>query len=53
MVVAGLMAENIPLQLKGHRYGAIHNGATEQEIRKVESLVSELADHYKIPIGKL
>ncbi|EIE83890.1 hypothetical protein RO3G_08595 [Rhizopus delemar RA 99-880] len=50
VVVAGLMAENIPLQLKGHRYGAIHNGATEQEIRKVESLVSELADHYKIPI---
>lgn len=53
VVVAGLMAENILLQLKGHRYGAIHNGATEQEIRKVESLVSELADHYKIPIGKL
>lgn len=53
VVVASLIVQNVPLQLKGHRYGAINNGATESEIKKLESLVYELAEYYKAHTGKL
>lgn len=53
VTVAGLMIQNIPLQLIGHSHGAMHNGATKQEISRVQSIVSVLADYYKTPIAKL
>ncbi|CEP13834.1 hypothetical protein [Parasitella parasitica] len=53
VTVAGLMITNVPLQLVGHSYGAIHNGATQADIKYVQSIVSELGDHYKFPVAKL
>ncbi|KAI8356094.1 AhpD-like protein [Choanephora cucurbitarum] len=53
VLVAALMAQNVPLQLVGHVHGAIHNGATDNEINRVKSIVTGLADYYKCPIAKL
>jgi alkylhydroperoxidase/carboxymuconolactone decarboxylase family protein YurZ len=53
VTVAGLMIQNVPLQLVGHSHGAIHNGATSKDINRVQSVVSTLADYYKMPIAKL
>ncbi|GAA5796996.1 hypothetical protein HPULCUR_002374 [Helicostylum pulchrum] len=53
VTVAGLMIQNIPLQLVGHSHGAIHNGATKEDINRVQSIVSAMADYYKTPIAKL
>jgi alkylhydroperoxidase/carboxymuconolactone decarboxylase family protein YurZ len=50
---AGLMIQNVPLQLVSHGYGAYHNGATKQDMNRVQSVVSVLADYYKFPIAKL
>ncbi|KAI8987761.1 AhpD-like protein [Mycotypha africana] len=53
ITVAGLMIQNIPLQLKGHSYGALHNGATEDDLRRVQSIVTILSEHYQCTIAKL
>ncbi|KAI9483018.1 MAG: AhpD-like protein [Benjaminiella poitrasii] len=46
VTVAGLMIQDIPLQLVGHSHGALHNGATEKDLKRVETIVSNLADYY-------
>ncbi|KAI8643622.1 AhpD-like protein [Parasitella parasitica] len=53
VTVAGLMITNVPLQLVGHSYGALHNGASQSDIQHVQSIVSELGAHYKFPVAKL
>ncbi|CAO3671587.1 unnamed protein product [Rhizopus microsporus] len=53
VVVSSLMVQNVPLQLKGHLYGASHNGATQAEIDGVKDLVSKLADYYKVHVSRL
>ena len=53
VTVAGLMITNVPLQLVGHSHGAIHNGATQEDIKRVQSIVSVLGDHYRFPVAKL
>lgn len=50
---AALMIQNIPLQLKGHSYGALHNGATKQDILRIQSIVETLADYYHLGMAKL
>ncbi|RCH81199.1 hypothetical protein CU098_004804 [Rhizopus stolonifer] len=51
ILVTTTMIQNVLPQLRSHRIGAIHNGATEQEIKDVESLVVELANYYNLPIA--
>ncbi|GAN07385.1 conserved hypothetical protein [Mucor ambiguus] len=53
VTVAGLMITNVPLQLVGHSHGAIHNGATQQDIKHVQSIVTALGDYYRFPVAKL
>lgn len=53
VVVAGLMMQNVRPQLIGHFRGAFHNGATEEEMNRLQSIVVALADYYKTPIAKL
>ncbi|KAF7729751.1 hypothetical protein EC973_003829 [Apophysomyces ossiformis] len=48
VVVAGLMAQDLPDQLRGHVYGAIHNGSTKDELNRVEKLVGLLSSHYQV-----
>lgn len=50
---AALMIQNIPLQLKGHCYGAYHNGATKQDMLRVQGIVTTLADYYHHATAKL
>jgi alkylhydroperoxidase/carboxymuconolactone decarboxylase family protein YurZ len=50
---AGLMIQNVPIQLVGHSHGAYHNGATKEDMVHVQSIVAVLADYYKYPIAKL
>ncbi|KAG0179800.1 hypothetical protein DFQ29_001647 [Apophysomyces sp. BC1021] len=47
VVVAGLMAQDLPGQLRGHVYGALHNGSTKDEVKRVEKLVALLSRHYQ------
>lgn len=49
---AALMIQNQPLQLTGHYYGALHNGATNDDVLRVQSIVEALADHYQCPMAK-
>ncbi|CAO3681485.1 unnamed protein product [Rhizopus stolonifer] len=51
ILVATTMIQNVLPQLKSHKIGAIHNGATEQEVKDVESLIVELAYYYNLPIA--
>lgn len=50
---AALMIQDIPLQLKGHSHGALHNGATKQELSRIQAIVSVLADYYNLSMAKL
>ncbi|RCH81623.1 hypothetical protein CU098_008742 [Rhizopus stolonifer] len=53
VTVAGLMIQNVPLQLVGHAHGALHNGASQKEVQRVQSIVSTLAEYYESPMAKL
>jgi alkylhydroperoxidase/carboxymuconolactone decarboxylase family protein YurZ len=53
LTVAALMITNIPLQLVGHSHGALHNGATKDDLVRIQSIVSILADYYNLPLAKL
>ncbi|KAI9022169.1 hypothetical protein CLU79DRAFT_751466 [Phycomyces nitens] len=46
IMVACLLCDDLPAQLKGHRYGALNNGATRDELGLVESAAKLLCDHY-------
>lgn len=48
LMVASLMVQDVPPQLKGHRYGALHHGATQQELGHVETLVHTLCRYYAV-----
>lgn len=48
IMVAGLMLQDVPAQLKGHRYGALHHGATQQDLERLEIMVDIIARHYKV-----
>ncbi|KAI8348309.1 AhpD-like protein [Blakeslea trispora] len=53
VLIAALMVQNVPLQLVGHVHGAIHNGATHDDIKRIQSIVTALANYYKCPIARL
>ncbi|KAL0083108.1 hypothetical protein F4703DRAFT_1860126 [Phycomyces blakesleeanus] len=46
IMVACLLCDNLPAQLKGHRYGALNNGATQNELELVDSAVKLLCNYY-------
>ncbi|ORZ16932.1 hypothetical protein BCR42DRAFT_413530 [Absidia repens] len=46
VVMAGLMVQDLPAQVKGHYYGAIHHGATEQQLSSLETIVENLCRFY-------
>lgn len=48
IMVAGLMLQDVPAQLKGHRYGALHHGATQQDLERLEIMVDIIARHYNV-----
>lgn len=52
VLVTGLKATDVASQLKGHAYGALHNGATKPELRCINVAVDLLCQHYKLPIPK-
>ncbi|KAL0075390.1 AhpD-like protein [Phycomyces blakesleeanus] len=49
VVVACLMAQNLPSQLKGHWYGALHQGVTLDELETVQKSVAKLCGFYNVP----
>ncbi|KAI8099341.1 AhpD-like protein [Halteromyces radiatus] len=50
IVVAGCFAQNLPSQLRGHAYGAVHNGASQQDLQQVYESVVVLCRHYGTPV---
>lgn len=46
VVLAGLMVQDLPSQLKGHYYGAIHHGATDQQLGNLQIIVEKLCLFY-------
>ncbi|KAG0167018.1 hypothetical protein DFQ28_006709 [Apophysomyces sp. BC1034] len=50
ILVAGLMAQNLPSQLKGHWNGARHNGVAEETLEEVKRLVEQMCEYYGIEI---
>ncbi|KAI7850424.1 AhpD-like protein [Circinella umbellata] len=46
IMVAGLMVQNVPAQLKGHRYGALNLGNNQDDLNRVENLVDLLSRYY-------
>ncbi|KAF7730858.1 hypothetical protein EC973_001376 [Apophysomyces ossiformis] len=49
--VAGLMAQNLPEQLKGHWYGAQHHGATVEALEEVRRLVELTCGYYGVGLS--
>ncbi|KAI8882648.1 hypothetical protein K501DRAFT_220847 [Backusella circina FSU 941] len=52
VTVACLMIENLPLQLAGHVHGAVHNGATKEEMDRVATMVCALGEYYNVEVAK-
>ena len=46
IMVAGLMVQDVPAQLKGHRYGALNLGNNQDDLNRVENLVDLLSRYY-------
>ncbi|ORX50454.1 hypothetical protein DM01DRAFT_1408984 [Hesseltinella vesiculosa] len=46
VIVAGLMCDNLPSQLKGHYHGALHHGSTADQLGDLQCLVQQLCLHY-------
>ncbi|KAI8335308.1 hypothetical protein BC941DRAFT_355186 [Chlamydoabsidia padenii] len=46
VVLVGLMVQDLPSQLKGHYYGAIHHGATHQQLHCLQTIVERLCQFY-------
>ncbi|KAI8340876.1 AhpD-like protein [Chlamydoabsidia padenii] len=53
IVVAGCHAQDLPSQLRGHSYGAIHNGASPQDLQLVYQTVISLCRYYGAPIPSI
>ncbi|KAI7856756.1 hypothetical protein BDC45DRAFT_566827 [Circinella umbellata] len=52
ILVTGLKTQDIALQLRGHAWGAIHQGATREELNNISTMVELLCKHYNITIPK-
>ncbi|KAI9266454.1 hypothetical protein BDA99DRAFT_505687 [Phascolomyces articulosus] len=52
ILVTGLKAQDIALQLRGHAWGAIHQGATRDELSKINTMVNLLCQHYGVAVPK-
>ncbi|KAI8078830.1 uncharacterized protein BX664DRAFT_342818 [Halteromyces radiatus] len=46
IVIAALMVQDLPQQLKGHYYGAFHLGASDLQLVHVQSIVQSLSAFY-------
>jgi alkylhydroperoxidase/carboxymuconolactone decarboxylase family protein YurZ len=46
------MIENLPLQLGGHVHGAVHNGASREEMERLASMVCALGEYYNVTVAK-
>ncbi|KAJ8658102.1 hypothetical protein O0I10_006109 [Lichtheimia ornata] len=55
VLVTGLKAEDLGTQLRGHAYGALHQGATKEDLARIDNLVVRLCNYYHIeqPKAKL
>ncbi|KAI9312437.1 hypothetical protein BX666DRAFT_2031171 [Dichotomocladium elegans] len=52
VLVTGLKAQDVGAQLRGHSYGALHQGATQQDLMRIEKLGDMLCRHYGFPLPK-
>ncbi|CAO3647144.1 unnamed protein product [Cunninghamella blakesleeana] len=50
VVVAGCFAQNIAPQLKGHSFGSLNNGASQNDLNILYDSVIALCQYYRIPI---
>lgn len=46
IVVACLTVMDMPAQLKGHRYGALHLGATQEDLDRAQEIAQTLQTYY-------
>ncbi|CAO3624135.1 unnamed protein product [Cunninghamella blakesleeana] len=46
ILMASLMVQNLPSQLKGHYIGAMHNGATKEQFLLLQSIVEKMCSYY-------
>ncbi|KAI8374263.1 uncharacterized protein BYT42DRAFT_397791 [Radiomyces spectabilis] len=53
VLVAALIAENLPKQLRGQWYGAQHNGATLDELRQIQTMVHLICKEYNVPCAEI
>lgn len=55
ILVTGLKAQDVAAQLRGHAYGALHQGATRQDLDRIDTMVNMLFHHYRLspPKAKL
>ncbi|ORY97547.1 hypothetical protein BCR43DRAFT_513940 [Syncephalastrum racemosum] len=55
ILVTGLKAQDVAAQLRGHGYGALHQGATRQDLDRIDTMVNMLFHHYNLtpPKAKL
>ncbi|CAO3580945.1 unnamed protein product [Absidia cylindrospora] len=53
LVVAGCFAQHLPSQLRGHSYGALHNGASQSDLQHVYETVIALCQYYGTSIPSL
>ena len=53
IVVTGTFAMCVPSQLRGHIYGALHNGAVKVDIERLYNTVLLFCRHYGTPVPPL
>lgn len=52
VLVTGLKTQDVAAQLRGHAYGALHQGATKQDLARINALVDMLCKYYGLPVPK-
>ncbi|KAI9489554.1 hypothetical protein BDB00DRAFT_607840 [Zychaea mexicana] len=52
VLVTGLKAQDIAAQLRGHTYGALHQGATREDLSNINAMVNMLCKHYGVSLPK-
>ncbi|KAI8140806.1 hypothetical protein BJV82DRAFT_621146 [Fennellomyces sp. T-0311] len=52
ILVTGLKTLDVAAQLRGHKYGALHQGATQEDLKNVETMVNMLCQHYGVQLPK-
>ncbi|CAO3609052.1 unnamed protein product [Cunninghamella echinulata] len=53
ILITALMIQQLPAQLKGHYYGSIHHGATQQQFISLQSIIEKLCNYYNAPFDPL